>query len=166
MTPVDQRITACPRRGDGADPAGVPGDCLRAAVASLLELPYDQVPHFALHGPGWWDHLRRWARSRGADFARVPPHAIRHNVTGDPDALLIARGPSLRGARGGHVVIADLNLRTVWDPHPSRAGLLSVDEVFVVAAPYWPEPAQRALCAAPARVGAPTPRRGRLPSTA
>lgn len=153
MTPLNQRVTACPLRGDGADPNGLPGDCLRTAVASLLDLPYEQVPHFALHGRAWWDHLRRWARRHGVDFAALAPVAgtVRPFVT-EPDGMLVlAAGPSPRSARARHVVLADVDGRTVWDPHPSRAGIPRVDEVYVATAPYWPPPQQRALTAAPAR---------------
>lgn len=164
MTPVDQQVTACPQRGDGANPDGVPGDCLRAAVATLLDLPYDQVPHFALYGYTWWDQLRRWARTRGLDFGCLPADHARRVLADQPGALLIARGPSPRRTRGGHVVVADTALRTVWDPHPSRAGLLAVDEVYVVTVPYGPPPEQRALPAG--RVGPPPAPADVLPSTA
>lgn len=44
MKPVDQVIVD----------KGV-GDCMRAAIASLLELPLDAVPHFLINGSRWWD---------------------------------------------------------------------------------------------------------------
>lgn len=147
-----QQVTA--GRRDGADHAGTPGDCLRTAVACLLELPYDQVPHFALHGRAWWDHLRRWARGRGVDFACLAPVAgtVRPFVDDPAGLLVLAVGPSPRSRRARHAVLTDVDLRMVWDPHPSRAGVPSVDEVYVATAPYWPPPEQRALCAAPAGV--------------
>lgn len=45
MIPVPQRVVA---RGE----APVPGDCFKACVASLLELPYEAVPHFV--ADEWW----------------------------------------------------------------------------------------------------------------
>lgn len=155
MTPVRQRITADPDRGDGANRAGVPGDCLRAAVATLLEHPYEQVPHFALYGPTWWDQLRRWARTAGGDFAVVPVVAgsVRYALAGD--GLVLARGPSPRTR--GHVVVATVDLVTLWDPHPSDAGLLDIDEVYVYVPPYWPPPEQRAITAHPHQQGGSAP---------
>jgi hypothetical protein len=47
------------------------GDCVRACVASILELPIDQVPHFGQQrstAPGealWSQALRQWLRPRG-----------------------------------------------------------------------------------------------------
>lgn len=126
-------------------PGGPPGDCLRACVATLLDQPYDQVPHFAL-AADWWDELRRWARTSGGDFGCVTPTAGRPQVLYAPGTwpgLLIAAGPSPRavpGERRRHAVVADVDLTVVHDPHPSRAGLLNVDEVYVHVPPYDPAP--------------------------
>lgn len=40
MTPVDQTILHDPQ-------TGAIGNCMQAAIASLLDLPLDAVPHFA-----------------------------------------------------------------------------------------------------------------------
>lgn len=147
---ITQRIVADPRRGDGANAAGIPGDCLRACIATALGLPYERVPHVALHGRAWWEHLRRWLRAEhGVDIGCVLPEPL----DGDADAVLL-RGPSPRGPFA-HVVVGRLiagQLFARWDPHPSRAGLAGgrVDEVYVFTRPYWPPPEQRALTARPA----------------
>lgn len=136
-----QRIVADPARGDG-----IPGDCLRACVASLLDEPYRAVPHFALYPAWWWDLLRAWARSRGGDVAclRVVGGSVRQFLAhpdDDPawDGLLIGCGASPRGPYR-HVVLVDVDLDLVYDPHPSGAGLLEVDEVYAFVAPYDPPP--------------------------
>lgn len=47
MIPVLQRIVS---PGTGlADDTHIPGDCVKCCVASVLELPYDDVPHFVAH---------------------------------------------------------------------------------------------------------------------
>jgi hypothetical protein len=150
MHRVDQAVTADVRRGDGAAADGTPGDCLRACVASLLGLPLADVPHFAQHGHGWWDAWRRWMRHRFTlDVGCLAPDTVRGA------GLVLARGPSPRGPFG-HVVVAEIldggpALRTVHDPHPSRAGLAGLaDEVYaVVGFPCWPPPAQYALTVGP-----------------
>lgn len=145
---IHQRILADPTRGDGHDADGNPGDCLRACVASLLGEPYDHVPHFAQHR-SWWDYMRRWARGRGGDFACVPPrgHSIRWAlINPEPGTLYLGGGPSPRGPFR-HVVLVDVDLALVHDPHPSGAGLLDVDEVFVYVSPYDPAPTQLLLTA-------------------
>lgn len=117
---------------------GIPGDCLRAAVASLTGLTYHQVPHFALYPQWWWDLMRVWARGLGFDFACLRPvdGQIRTLVTNPADLdYLLAFGPSPRGPFW-HTVIVDPDLRTVHDPHPSRAGLLGVEEAVVITDVY------------------------------
>ena len=58
MTPVDQRVL-------DHDPArGRFGDCLRACVASVLELPYEAVPQFAV-ADDWVERLQEWLAPRG-----------------------------------------------------------------------------------------------------
>lgn len=141
---VPSRILASPRRGDGHDEQGNPGDCLRACVATVMGLRYELVPHFAQYR-SWWEWLRRWARTmHGTDWACVLPvngsirHALRdpRNPTGHlVRGMYIACGPSPRG-QFHHVVVVDLDLRLMHDPHPSGDGIQRVDEVFVWCHPY------------------------------
>jgi hypothetical protein len=142
MRRVRQTVVADPRRRDGYATDGTPGDCLRAAVASLLDLDLFEVPHFGLYGPSWWQTMRRWARrTLGQDFAALRPHggsvayALPDYDNPDWSGLMIGNGPSPRGP-WRHVVIVDRQLALVHDPHPSDRGLTRVDEVFVVCDPY------------------------------
>lgn len=142
---IRQRIVADPVRGDGHDAAGNPGDCLRTAVACLLGLSYEDVPHFAQY-LGWWNHMRRWARQWDRDFACVIPEdgKVRHLFEREGAGLLLGSGPSPRGAFW-HVVLVDFDLELVHDPHPSGAGLVEVAEVIACIPPYWPPPGQLLL---------------------
>jgi hypothetical protein len=115
MTPVDQEFLH--------DPPKQNGDCLRAIVASLLDLPLSEVPHFCAEGDGegWFLRLGLWLQARG--LCVVPllgPQCI--------DAFHIAAGPSRRGVR--HAVVMR-NGRVVHDPHPTREGIESVDQAFL-----------------------------------
>jgi hypothetical protein len=100
------------------DPQGRIGNCLQAAVASLLDLPLDDVPHFAEHGD-WLERLVAWAADRN--------WLVRH---ARPDVAVpfgIACGPSPRGVQ--HAVV--MRAGTVpWDPHPSREGLVKVGMIL------------------------------------
>jgi hypothetical protein len=95
----------------------VPGNCLQAAVASLLDRGLDQVPHFITR-PDWLQYLVDWGREQGYLVIGRPPETVRAGI---------AYGPSPRGAR--HAVVYS-DGRTVWDPHPSRAGLVSISGVI------------------------------------
>ena len=65
MIPVLQTILADPARNDGCDAEGRPGNCYQAALASALELPLDEVPHFATFATDWVERSDAWFRARG-----------------------------------------------------------------------------------------------------
>lgn len=96
---------------------GVPGNCLQAAVASLLDLDLDDVPHFIEHD-NWLQYLVDWGRDHGYLVIDRQPDSVR---------MGIAYGPAERGVQHA-VVMVDGAIS--WDPHPSRAGLLSVSGVM------------------------------------
>lgn len=102
-------------------PDGPPGNCLQAAVASFLGLPLEEVPHFVLH-PNWAHRLRMFAESQGYQLDVVPVRE-RNLCRG------IAVGPTVRGTH--HAVVIE-DGKQVWDPHPSRLGLTSVEYVFTL----------------------------------
>jgi hypothetical protein len=92
------------------DPRGIPGDCMRTAVASLLDLPPEAVPHFVLFDREWFTAFNMWLAQRGL---RIKPLA-------KPERPCLAIGRSPRDVE--HVVVwgpAGL----IHDPHPSRAGI-------------------------------------------
>lgn len=146
MTPHTQTIMAS--RADGHTHAGMPGNCLQAAVASMLDLPLEGVPHFAIYAD-WWSAMRRWLReARGMDWAYVA-----FPVSGDQGDWwdryaelgrengwhVLLGGPSPRGPFS-HVVVGNVDLELVHDPHPSRDGLVSVEDAIVLVGPYEPAP--------------------------
>jgi len=100
------------------DHQGRTGNCLQAALATLLHLSLDDVPHFAEHDD-WLERFCAWAEERG--------YTVRHRSAGHPANLGIAFGPSPRGVKHA-VVVRDGHI--VWDPHPSRAGLVKVSGIY------------------------------------
>lgn len=117
MTPVDQRVFA-EREGDV-------GDCLSACVASLLNLPLDDVPVFVAE-PNWHAAMDNWLAERG--LALIYLHFLRGTWPWIPprDVPLIVGGQSPRGP-WGHAVIGiwrEGAMEVLHDPHPSRAGIV------------------------------------------
>lgn len=107
---------------------GIPGDCLRAAVASLLDRQDTSVPHFIageIDGRVWWYALKGWAADNGWTVSRRGLLPRQENVP--LPKFGIACGPSERGH--SHAVVA-VDGQIVWDPHPSQAGILRVKEVI------------------------------------
>lgn len=102
------------------------GNCWQTAIASVLDLQLEDVPHFIeiddLHGVDWWDYSIDWAWFRGYEL--VDPE--RHIYTNE---YYLASGPSPRG-NFWHVVVCK-NGKMVHDPHPSQAGLVSMESFTV-----------------------------------
>lgn len=111
------------------DPTGIPGDCVRAAVASLLDREPTSVPHFIagsdIDSRVWWYALKGWAADNGWAVTRTGLLPRQENVP--LPKFGIACGPSERGV--SHAVVA-VDGQVVWDPHPSRAGILRTKEVI------------------------------------
>lgn len=111
MKPVDQTIVV-------GDDSGLPGNCLQAAVASLLDLDLAAVPHFILHAD-WLERMVAFGAAWG--------YRVLHRPASAPVAFGLAVGPSPRGVI--HAVVC-IDGQLVWDPHPSRDGLISVSNYY------------------------------------
>jgi len=118
------------------------GNCWEAAIASVLEIPLEEVmderdeshPRWA---PGTWqkDWFETWAQHwnlkrdwlkevHGKDLVpgegeAPPPEML------PPDGFWLAVGPARRGCL--HCVVFQ-GAEMVHDPHPDRTGLLAVTE--------------------------------------
>lgn len=124
MTPVKQRIRTDPA-------AGTFGDCHRAAVATLLSLPLDAVPHFADGGPSA-DEFKRREREFLATHGLVPIDAVYAGREASVDLILHVVGalnprvPYLLGGanRDGHDhTVVCLDDAIVHDPSPELLGV-------------------------------------------
>jgi hypothetical protein len=110
VIPVDQTTFGKPN-----------GNCLQAALASILELPLAEVPHVGPYDD-WWERLSQWALTRGFELL-----CLTLGAGPPPRGYYLASGPAARGLmhtcvyRGGELA---------HDPHPDRSGLLSVEDFF------------------------------------
>ena len=143
MREVTQLYTQGATRTDGHTDDGIPGDCWRAALASVLDLSAEEVPHFGLY-VSWWFETRRWMQSRGLDLA----YYYADDWSGEMAAWpMVLDGPSPRGPFR-HCVVGLVDTgELVWDPHPSRAGLTEIEGFFMVVEPYGDLPERAALTA-------------------
>ena len=132
MKRITQTITG---RGEDAYAQGLePGDCMRAAVASIFELPLHTVPHFVDTGPRrpgnerlWLYAWHGWALQHGCIIYHLNVFRAEHLSV--PGYSLLG-GPSPRATPGQplrHVCVGWQG-QIVWDPHPSRDGLAATDE--------------------------------------
>jgi hypothetical protein len=95
------------------------GNCLQAAVASLLDLALDEVPHFIL-SPDWEIRFMDFMADSGRPVTLT-------GYTGMESGIAV--GPTVRATH--HAVVMEHG-SLAWDPHPSRAGLLAVSHVYAV----------------------------------
>jgi len=129
MTPVDMTIL------NHNPEKGIIGDCFRCCIASLLDLPAEDVPHFCDYdwedkSPRWFVNLNRWLAPRGVSYIELPvaddgpDSVVKWLSSAAPfgfDVHHILGGTSPRGF--DHAVVARNGVIS-HDPHPSRAGLV------------------------------------------
>ena len=120
----------------------VPGDCWRTALACLLEIPRDDVPHFAYDYPKgneWWHRSVSWVKQQRPGWTLSAwgpgnwPFYADHVSHDAPDRVLVTGG-SPRGD-WSHVVLVDARTGDLaWDPFPGGEGVLQpiVDRVALV----------------------------------
>jgi len=111
------------------------GSCMQTAIASILEMPLDQVPNFVdVTGPSWWDLLQSWVLEHcGCQLFSLPPKMSERVVTyAWPGTYCIVSGISPRGL--GHVVVGqvkdDYSIEMVHDPHPDGTGLRKITNYY------------------------------------
>jgi len=90
MIPLDQTIY-----GDGENGRSV-GNCWQACIASMLDLPLDKVPHFALEsGENWYPDTREFVIKQINMDLRCFIPLFPHTPSG---GYVIGSGPSPRGS--------------------------------------------------------------------
>ena len=101
------------------------GDCLRACVASILDLDPEAVPHFVTKHH-WFQALRSFGKQRQLEiFSILDPQLVPANQ------YTIATGSSPRNPERDHSVVWYQG-KVFHDPHPSRAGLGREPDYWIV----------------------------------
>lgn len=128
------------------------GDCETCAIASILELPYEEVPLFVKDhvekGINWFEALFKFLNKHGYDPTNVhvqpgeDPNAALHKKWSETilahlplPRYVEASGPSPRGEWGHAVVWDTVEGKIAHDPHPSRDGLRGGPTGFMVLLP-------------------------------
>lgn len=121
-----------------------PGDCWRTALACLLEVPRDDVPHF-IHEyptriiamprgfpsiPEWWVRSVEWVEATrpGWTLENYAPRFPVYDGDNAPDRV-IASGQSPRGDWLHAVIVSARDGSLIHDPHPSGDGVLDHREM-------------------------------------
>lgn len=112
MIPVHQTLF-----GDGK------GNCVQAALASILEMDLEDVPN-VIQSRYWWEALNQWLKGFGLEVVEVL-------AGGDfvPAGYHLIGGQSPRG-NFNHVVVGH-NGKMVHDPHPDGDGLTTTSGFWI-----------------------------------
>lgn len=119
MTPQNQEFLHNPE-------AGINGDCFRACIASLLDLPIAEVPHFC-NSETWFTDTQRFLSEKGYDYPggwEVSENPGIETFAG-VDGYYIGSGPSPRFPDAHHAVICKAG-QVIFDPHPDKTGILEL----------------------------------------
>lgn len=130
---------------------GKEGNCWPACIASLFEVPLEEVDHLACQHPDWLERTDEWLKARGLYYVEVPwiqedGSGAPFPITCPPEGTLviagcwtkrklphvvIARVEILKRNEHGHATAFGLNL--VHDPHPTGGGFEKVDGIMIFA---------------------------------
>lgn len=121
MIPIDQEFIHAPE-------SYIYGDCQRACIASLLELPLQDVPHFYETGneAEYFESMNTFLANKGLFHLEVHPSYPFDNpkfcsqLREATDVYHMIYGRSLRGFL--HAVVGRNGI-IVHDPHPDKTGL-------------------------------------------
>lgn len=114
---------------------GPRGNCLAACIASLIEVPIEDVDFSCADHPHTWDDVAR-EKLRPFGLSYIYAKVRREGGKGYPalwtgPTLCIAHGPSPRAT--DHAVVYDCRWkRHAHDPHPDNVGIAYVDAVSVI----------------------------------
>ena len=97
------------------------GNCLQAAIASILELSLNEVPIF--EGDDWYLLLMNWLESFKIEL-------VRWDYEVSFKGLYLVVGQSPRGDFK-HIVVYE-NGKLVHDPHPDGTGLKTIESAWLL----------------------------------
>ena len=97
-------------------------NCMQCAAAYMLGLPMASVPDFEKAGPDAWESFYAFFAGHGFTAEMFPP-------TAEIDGDYLASGDTSRGT--SHMVVMRGG-KLLHDPHPSNAGLKSVQVVWLI----------------------------------
>lgn len=118
MKPVDQTVFGYPN-----------GNCFSACLASILELPLEEVPWFMAEGD-WLSRVQEWLKPRGLYAACLLIDTTESPFY--PPGWHILSGQSPRGD-WLHAVVAQ-GTKIVHDPHPDKTGLVNHKDTLILIA--------------------------------
>ena len=117
------------------------GNCLSACLANLLNINLKDIPNFCYFEDKWFFHFSEFLRKHNYEFEG----SYYFNLANTPqtwegllelspgiNGIFIASGKSPRAyVKNGHAVLYKEG-RLLHDPSPTKAGILTLDYVFLI----------------------------------
>lgn len=119
--------------GRGAEFEEPSGNCFAACIASLLELPLEDVPNFC-DSDNWRERLAAWLRSHGLFYLDVTLQEGAEPLDSEWGYHVIS-GDGPRGCRHSVVGLAGV---VVHDPHPKGGPLGPANREYGLLIPLDP----------------------------
>lgn len=117
------------------------GNCFEASIASILEIPIEQVPDFQSTndaGP-WMDEFNEWLRLFGLQAVHLEPAERNMELVRDCCCEATIRSPRMYWLY--HSVVVK-NGVVIHDPHPSKESLGKAEKLIAVLAFVAIDPAK------------------------
>jgi hypothetical protein len=104
------------------------GNCFETSLASILELPIEDIPEFNTGEDDWWTTFIKYLKP-----FNLYPVAININVDEKIsfNGYYLVMGTSPRDKNLNHQVVYK-NGKIVHDPHPSGDGILDIKEITLL----------------------------------
>lgn len=127
MIPICQTIFPC-------EADQMRGNCFQACMASILELPLEDVPHAMMHSD-WMERVNIWLASRGLGMVMVNLNTEESYIHPLPAGMIVMiGGRTMRHPSRLHSVVAKTKAGGIaWDyihdPHPDKTFLTEATDI-------------------------------------
>ena len=104
------------------------GNCFAACLASILELPIEEIPDYKQPEGRWFRNYRKWIKQYGLDLLIIEDISHEDFI---PDVCCIVSGTSPRGLM--HAVVYQ-GTEMIHDPHPEGGGVKHItDRIYLLS---------------------------------
>ena len=111
----------------------IKGNCFTACLASLLDIPIEQVPYFPPYEDDWFDIFLSFLETNNFEFKGI------FDISTTPqwkefkgiDGYVIVGGKSPRNVNNHHGVIYKLG-EPYFDPHPDNTFITEEEDVWLI----------------------------------
>jgi len=111
------------------------GNCMRACLASMLEIDIDSIPAIEdMSNEEWFGEFCKWLDSVGLEYEGMknnPTSFDLDNYEGIDGYMMVGGKSPRQHVKAGHGVVFNKS-EFVHDPHPSNEGILSIDYVYFI----------------------------------